>query len=70
MQKGRDSKGETKGAIVWFNVSAGLHLRRQSTHPLSILDRFERGPSGSCPIKVPAVSPEYVDPGSDGGRYE
>lgn len=42
------------------------------TYPLSIRARFLLGPStsGAPRVLVPAMLPEYVDPGSVAGRYE
>jgi hypothetical protein len=49
-----------------------VRQNRRKTHPLSILARFRLGPSTSCTPRglVPAMFPEYVDPGSVAGRYE
>lgn len=70
----KSGPGIEKNSIL-INVSnmsnsSAQNFGKKSAYPLSTLDRLERGPSRSCPIKVPCVRPEYVDPGSDVGRYE
>jgi len=52
--------------------SSFVWQERRKTHALSILARFLLGPStsGTPRVLVPAIFPEYVDPGSVAGRYE
>ena len=45
-------------------------IESKGTHFFSVRGRFRPRLSSNTPLKAPEASPEYVDPGSEEGKYE
>ena len=58
--------------IMWREKNRFNCQRRDSGRKgvKTYFGRFKGETSCSWPINVPCIMPEYVDPGSDGGKYE